>query len=143
MPGHGSERAQAAEIVDHVPDLSIRNASIEPRHHTWRKPALDDAKDVGVRRAVVPLIVREIRRLLASLLVDDGDLDAGFDRALRTAAVTARAVDVVDSLPHRRGHAIVRSDGGWRRVSDADDLSDHPIALRQDIQLSLAVLGEP
>ena len=40
---------------------------------------------------MVPLIIREIRRLLASLLFDDGDGDAGFHRALRHVAVTGGA----------------------------------------------------
>src|SRR4051794_16073827 len=92
-------RTQAAKVVDDIPDLPVRNAAIESRHHTRRKPVLDDTEDVGISRTVIPLRVGEIGRLLPVLLLDDRDRDAGFHRALRAVTVTSRAIGGVDSLP--------------------------------------------
>ena len=62
-------------------------------------PRLIDGEDLAVARAVIPLVVGEIRWLLAALLLDDRDRHAGLDRALRQVSVTGGAIGVVGALP--------------------------------------------
>ena len=152
---------ERAKVVDDAPDVLVRNVSIESRHHRRRQSALDDAEDVAIARSVVPLVVGEIRRLLASLLLDDGDRDAGFDALLapgcrgrrrnwcrRDASpprsirawrhgISAAATDYGDVL----SWAGAEQSRGWglRHGSRSDDFPDHAVALGQEVELSVVV----
>src|ERR1700754_1531917 len=58
-------RRERSNVVDDAPDLVVGNAAVPPGHHRWRKAPLDDGVDFAVTRAVVPLVVGQIRRLLS------------------------------------------------------------------------------
>src|SRR5688572_23124586 len=68
-----SFRRNGAKVIDDAPDVVVRNPSIESRHHTRWESALDNGEDFGVGGTLVPLIVGEIGRLLASLFLDNRD----------------------------------------------------------------------
>ena len=91
-------RRQRANVIDDVPGLGIRNATVPSRHHRRRNALLDHGVNFAVSRTVVPLVIGQVGRLFATLLRDDRNDDPGFDRALGHVAVTGRTVRVIGLL---------------------------------------------
>ena len=123
----GRVRREGAQVVDDVPDLGVGDPPLPPGHHRRRDALPDGRVDLAVGRAVVELGVGQVGRLLAALLLDDRDDDAGLHRAFGSGAVTGGAVLVVrrlargDRRRRRRNGVPQRRRARIRRLLREDD----------------------
>ena len=148
----GGVRRERPQVVDDVPDLGVRDPPLPSGHHRRRHALPDGRVDLAVGGAVVELRVGQIGRLLAALLLDDRDDDAGLHRALGPGAVARGAVLVVgllavgqrlgrrrDGVPERGG---VRTSGSWREDDGTQEQDGEPGARAPERRVIDACVGE-